>query len=107
MLLREAAGAGLRVWAKGGKVRVSSLEPCYDGLLERLRVHKSEVYELLAGGRCRCCGGPIDWRRPGGVTFADGSAAHVPCYEQDEIAHFLAAADRAVNGAAEGLARCP
>jgi hypothetical protein len=32
------------------------------------------------GDACRHCGRPVDWRRDG-VAFADGSGAHLACYE--------------------------
>jgi hypothetical protein len=35
-----------------------------------------------AGHRCRHCGEPVDWARPGGVAFADGGSAHVGCHER-------------------------
>jgi hypothetical protein len=49
-----------------------------------LRKHRGELIELLSGERCRYCGERIDWRRPGGVAFADGQAAHLGCFEQAE-----------------------
>ena len=37
------------------------------------------------------------WSQPGAVAFADGSGAHVACYEQAEAARIRAAAGRAVE----------
>jgi hypothetical protein len=50
--------------------------------------------------RCRHCGEPVDWTRPGGVAFADGGSAHVRCHDDAEVARLLAAADRAVLSSA-------
>jgi hypothetical protein len=47
--------------------------------------------------RCRCCGEPIVWSRPGAIAFADGGSAHVACYERAEAARIRAAARRAVE----------
>jgi hypothetical protein len=44
-----------------------------------------------AQDRCRHCGSPINWRSPGPVAFADGSAAHGGCYEQAELERHAAA----------------
>jgi hypothetical protein len=46
--------------------------------------------------RCRRCGGEIDWRVPGSLAFADGSAAHGACDEQAELVCLAAAGRRAV-----------
>lgn len=54
--------------------------------LEELRHRKPVLLAVLAGDVCRFCEGRIDWRRPSGVTFADGTAAHLGCYEQAEAA---------------------
>jgi hypothetical protein len=40
------------------------------------------VLLLLRGDCCRECGERIDWPGPVGVTFADGLAAHLRCYER-------------------------
>lgn len=45
---------------------------------------------------CRHCGAAIGWSAPGGLAFADGSVAHLGCYEATEAARLLAAAKRAV-----------
>jgi hypothetical protein len=55
--------------------------------------------ELARSDRCRHCGELLDWRRPGAAPFADGSGAHVACYEQAEINRLLAAGRRAVESA--------
>jgi hypothetical protein len=44
-----------------------------------------------AQDRCRHCGSPINWRSPGPIAFADGSAAHGGCYEQAELERHAAA----------------
>lgn len=46
--------------------------------------------------RCRHCGELIGWPAAGGVTFADGAAAHTACYERAEIDRLLDAGLRAV-----------
>jgi hypothetical protein len=43
-------------------------------------------------GRCRRCGEPIEDRRPNWLAFADGSAAHVRCEDEREIARVQRAA---------------
>jgi hypothetical protein len=48
---------------------------------------------------CRHCGEPVAWRTPGPVAFADGTAAHLPCYERAEVERLLTAARRVVAGA--------
>jgi hypothetical protein len=47
--------------------------------------------------RCRRCGAPVDWTRPGGVAFADGGSAHVRCHDEAEVARLVAVAERAVR----------
>ena len=34
--------------------------------------------------RCRHYGAPVLWHGPGGLVFADGSTAHLSCYERVE-----------------------
>ena len=98
--LALAPAAGVRLRVDEGRLKlVGRPEAVPTGILASLREHKAEVVELLTGHRCRCCGEPIDWRRPGGVAFADGAAAHVGCYDQAEITRLLEAGRRAVEGA--------
>jgi hypothetical protein len=98
--LALAQEAGVRLRVDEGRLKVVGRpETVPAELLATLREHKAEVLELLTGHRCRCCGEPIDWRRPGGVAFADGLSAHVDCYDEAEIARLLEAGRRAVEGA--------
>ena len=83
-LLREAEDAGLRVWVKDGRLRVSSDDPPFAELLARLRASKNEVRAILTGDRCRHCGEPINWKKPGGVAFADFTGAHEACFERSK-----------------------
>jgi hypothetical protein len=47
---------------------------------------------------CRVCGERLDWPRPAGVTFADGSAECMACFDR-EAGRLLAAGQRAVESA--------
>jgi hypothetical protein len=96
--LAEARGAGVELQVDAGRLRLNAKASPPAELLDRLRQHKAEVMELLTGARCRYCGGMIDWRTAGAVAFADGTAAHVACYEQAEVARLHAAARRALKG---------
>ena len=90
-LQAEAHAAGVHLTVTAGRLRLrADREPPAD-LLDRLRRHKGELLELLTGHRCRHCGGVLDWRGPGPVAFADGSAAHGGCYEQAELERHAAA----------------
>jgi hypothetical protein len=98
--LALAQEAGVRLRVDEGRLKLAGRpETVAAELLATLREHKAEVVELLTGHRCRCCGEPIDWHQPGGVAFADGTAAHVGCYDQAEITRLLATGRRAVEGA--------
>jgi hypothetical protein len=98
----EAAGGSLR--ADGAElVVVAPKGRLGPELAAELRERKQQLLALLAGERCRYCEGAIGWRRPGGVTSADGMVAHLGCYEEAEVARLRAAAHRAV-GSAEALA---
>ncbi len=92
----EASGVRLRL-AGDGKVKASgaTLE-----LLGRLREHKAELAELLAGKVCRHCGGLIEDLRPGWVPFADGTAAHLGCHDAAEVERIRARAANATTPAA-------
>ncbi len=98
-VLAEASAAGVGLQVDGGRLRLNAKEAPSPGLLERLRAHKAEVVELLTARLCRHCGEPVEWRAPGPVAFADGTAAHLPCYERAEVERLLAAARRVVAGA--------
>jgi hypothetical protein len=98
LALAQEAGVQLRVDEGRLKV-VGRPEAVPADVLATLREHKAEVLELLTGHRCRYCGRRVTWTEPGGVTFADGSAAHVLCYDQAEIARLLAAGCRATKDA--------
>ncbi len=89
----EATGVRLRL-AGDGKVRASGapLEP-----LARLREHKAELAELLAGHLCRHCGGLIEDLRPGWLAFADGTAAHLGCHDRAEVERIKARAAKALS----------
>jgi hypothetical protein len=101
----------MAVEAAGGSVRADGTELVVVApkgrlgpeLVAELRERKRQLLALLAGERCRYCEGAIEWRRPGGVAFADGTVAHLGCYEEAEVARLRAAAHRAV-GSPEALA---
>jgi hypothetical protein len=96
-LLLKLQGAGATVLADGSELVVKAPAGVLSPLLvSELRDRKREVLAVLAGERCRYCEGPLDWRRPGGVAFADGTGAHLGCHGEAEIAHLLAAAERVV-----------
>ena len=98
LALAQAAGVRLRV-DKGRLKLVGRPEAVPVEVLAGLREHKAEVLELLTGCRCRYCGRRVVWTEPGGITFADGTAAHVLCYDQAEIARLLAAGRRTTKDA--------
>jgi hypothetical protein len=64
--------------------------------VEELRHRKPALLGVLMGDLCMYCEDAIDWRRPYGVTFGDGTAAHLGCYEEAEVARVCEAARRAV-----------
>ena len=98
--LALAQEAGVRLRVDEGRLKVVGRpETVPAEVLATLREHKAEVLELLTGHRCRYCGRRVTWREPGGVPFVDGTAAHVLCYDQAEIARLLEAGRRAVGGA--------
>ena len=87
-LLREAWDAGVRLRAEpAGRVKVRArLGDLPPALLDRLRVHKLELAEILRGDRCRWCGGPMRWPHPDGIVEAAGTALHHGCYEAEDVA---------------------
>ena len=94
----EAGGVRLRL-AGDGKVRAAGAPP---ELLARLREHKAELLDLLAGHVCRHCGEVMDWPAPVGRMFGDGTAAHHACHERAEVERIRARAANALS--AEALA---
>lgn len=94
----EAAGVRLRL-AGDGKVKAAGVPPA---LLARLREHKAELAELLAGHLCRHCGEVMGWPGPVGRMFGDGTAAHHACRERAEVERIRARAANALS--AEALA---
>jgi hypothetical protein len=99
--LALAHEAGVRLWVdEAGRLKVVGRpEEVPAEVLAALRQHRAEVLELLTGYRCRYCGRRVTWNEPGGVPFADGTAAHVSCYDHAEIARLLEAGRRATKGA--------
>ena len=91
----EAAGATL--YMEGNKLKVRNSVRLPAAAKSELDAHWRTVADLFAGDRCRYCGHPIDWRRPSSVAFADGTAAHLACYEEAEVARLLEAGRRAVE----------
>ena len=79
-LLRDVKAAGWRLSVHGADLCLETKGEPLPGLLARLREGKAELVALLQGAACLHCGQPIEWRRAG-VAFADGSGAHVACYE--------------------------
>lgn len=100
LLLSRLYDLGAEVAAEGSELVVKappgSLAP---NDVEELRHRKLALLGILAGELCAFCEGAIDWRRPNCVAFADGTGAHLGCYEEAEVARLLAAARRAVNPA--------
>jgi hypothetical protein len=112
-LLAEVAEARAVLSVERGKL-VSRGEVLPDGLVARLLAAKPAVVEALrrqdrqsrpAGApkpaapdpsRCRYCGAFAGWPGPA-MAFADGSSAHVACYERAEVERLLAAARRVVE----------
>ena len=92
----EASGVRLRL-AGDGKVRAAGAPP---ELLARLREHKAELAELLAGHLCKHCGEVMDWPAPVGRMFGDGTAAHHACHERAEVERIRRQASNAVTPAA-------
>jgi hypothetical protein len=82
--LAQAAAHGVSFWLKDGRVRCRHGEALPPDLFEALYAKIDELREVLAGNRCRHCGRPIDWTQPGGLVFADGTGAHLACYERVE-----------------------
>ena len=85
------------VRAEGEELVVQAPEAAMSPLvLSELRDRKRQMLAVLTGACCRYCDGPIDWRRSA-VAFADGTAGHVGCYEEAEVARLLASAKRALR----------
>ena len=97
----EASGVRLRLTADG-KVKVGG--GALPELLGRLREHKLELAELLAGHLCRHCGEVMGWPAPVGVMFADGTGAHHGCHERSEVERIRR---RAANAATPAALRDP
>ena len=86
-LLTRAWVERVAVTRDGDALDVWSAAELPPDLLDGLRRAKAEVLALLADpNRCRLCGEPVDWSRPGGLCFADGSAAHLTCADRAEVA---------------------
>jgi hypothetical protein len=99
-LLARLHGLGAEVAADGPElvVRVPAdrLAPAD---VEELRHRKPALLGVLAGDLCRFCEGPIDWRRPGGAAYGDGTAAHSGCHKEAQVVRTWAAAARATEPA--------
>ena len=97
-LLTRLQNAGASIRHDDGKLLVRAptgrLTP---DLVEELRHRKPLLLAILAGDHCRYCEDAIDWRRPHAVAFADGTGAHLACYEEAEVARLLEAGRRAVE----------
>ena len=78
----QAGAARIPLRLHDGRVRVGvAPEAVPAPLVVKLRRHKIDLAEILAGNVCRHCGDAIEWREPGAVIFADGTGAHLRCYE--------------------------
>jgi hypothetical protein len=84
-VLRGAREAAIVLIAEGASLRLRAEEEPAPALLAAIRRHKIEIIEILQGRRCRYCGERISWLKPGGVPFADNTAAHLGCYERAEV----------------------
>ena len=82
-LLAEVKGAGITLIVLDGRVVVRCVQRPPEDILVRLRACKAHLLGHLTGQHCRCCGEPMPWPAPG-LAFADGTAAHIPCYERSE-----------------------
>ena len=91
----EAVGASLRA-AGNGNVRAAGAPLA---LLARLREHKAELLALLTANACRHCGEAMGWPGPVGITFADGTAAHLGCHDRAEVERYRRRAANATTPA--------
>jgi hypothetical protein len=79
-ILAEARAAGAVLGIEGNKLKVRNSVRLPAAVRADLDVHWRAVVALFSGGHCRHCGRVIDWLHDG-VAFADGTWAHIPCYE--------------------------
>jgi hypothetical protein len=84
--LAAAHLAGIRLWlaADGRPMVAGSPETVPAALLQALRAHKPEIVAILRGECCRYCSGGLPPPPALAMGFADGTGAHVPCYEAAE-----------------------
>lgn len=93
-VLREASQDGVAIRLADGKPKVAG-NPSPE-LLARLREFKPAIIEILKGDACRWCGVPLNWPRPVGITFADGTAECMMCADA-EVERIWRAAERATQ----------
>jgi hypothetical protein len=80
-LLQAVKNAGAQLTLNGASLLLDTDGEPPPDLVAGLRVHKAELVALLKGEVCHYCGERMDWPRPVGVAFADGTAAHHACYQ--------------------------
>ena len=93
----QAAGVSVRLDPLGTLVLDAEREPPAS-LLQRLRDHKPKLIQILKGDACRWCGTPLDWPRPAGITFADGTTECMACADA-EVERIWRAAERVTQSA--------
>jgi hypothetical protein len=97
--LRQAGEHGVVFALEAGRVRCRHGEALPDGLFKILYERLPELREILADGRCKFCGAPINGRAFDNVVFADATAGCLRCYEASEVERLLAASRRVVADA--------
>jgi hypothetical protein len=96
-LLDEAAVLGVTLCAADGFIDWSAKQAPPEAFLVRLAAAKPVLVQLLDGSLCRHCFERMDWRSGNSLAFGDGTAAHLTCADQLEVARLLAAGRRAVS----------
>jgi hypothetical protein len=94
-VLHEAALLGVTLSAAGGFIDWSARQAPPAAFLVRLAAAKPELIRLLDGSLCRHCSERMDWRSGDALAFGDGTSAHLTCADELEVAHPLAAGQRA------------
>jgi hypothetical protein len=96
-VLDEAAVLRVTLCAADGFIDWSAKQAPPEAFLVRLAAAKPVLVQLLDGSLCRHCFERMDWRSGNSLAFGDGTAAHLTCADQLEVARLLAAGRRAVS----------
>jgi hypothetical protein len=83
--LREAAALGVGFRLEGERIRFCNGERLSQQQIASLWQQRVELRRLLSGDACRRCGEPMDWLKPCGVVYGDGTAEHHACRELAEV----------------------